>query len=600
VPEEEHASESSALTSVRALEPSRRRQRFVRFALLALDALAVGLLLIVVFSTRLLTLESIEVGGDAITVWEFARDLLQGAGFPDKFNHHTLRFGLVIPTLLTQWILGPGATTYFVGPLIASTLVHLLTYLIGRKLSGPLAGLLATVGLLLFEPMVRASSQILPETYGPLFVLAAIYSALEFTDAAHKWSRYLSLGIAAVSGVFAYGAKESYLYFLPTIALLIWRANSSRDPQPTEPLARGDEGLAKYAVRFLWSKFRGWGLVTPAVLGAALLGITVVEWIFLATVTETQNAGRLSVIVGSHSAQGAIDAYQVRDVADFFSLYTGAPDDWMIALIVGAVALLGVGAFAQDRRARHLALGFFIYFLLQTFVLRSFSPPIPWMEPHPRYLLAMAAPIALLVGIFTHDALRSVLSKGAQPTLTLGAPARLGSLCIAILLFSRLGADVLEKWEKEWGKQDAWHRTGLQGVQFTEAFNSGIPIVSDTPRGKPARAALSVFIDPASLFIDGKFSPRRFSRRLDGGAYVARAVGLSDVSRKRLDNAVRTRADGGQCAVVLRQRTRGMTASSKIAKTCVSLEEEFEQNPQAGRTHHKLPTNGSKTKRQGR
>jgi hypothetical protein len=212
----------------------------------------------------------------------------------------------------------------------------------------------------------------------------------------------------------------------------------------------------------------------------------------------------------------------------------------------------------------------------------------------------MAAPIALLVGIFVNDAWRSIWSKSGQPTLPLGAPARLVSLCIAIAVFARLGADVSEQWEKEWGKKDAWHRTERQGKELTEAFESGIPIVSNTPRGKPARAALSVYIDPASFFIDGKFSPKQFTRKLDGGAYVARAVGLSKIRRTHLDNAVRRRTDGRRCAVVLRQRLRGMTGGTSAPKSCVSLEEEFEKNPKAGRSYRKKPSKRSRTTRRRR
>src|SRR5690606_14934339 len=187
-----------------------RQERLRKALWIFLEVSVVVLCAGVAFLQRLLELEAIEVGGDALIVWEFARHLVMGGEFPETLNHHTSRFGLVIPTMLSQWVFGTQATTYYIGPLVAAVLLHILVYLIGRKLSGPVAGAASVVLLLMFEPMARASSQILPEAFGPMYAAWAVYFALVYTDAKTLWGRWLSLFATGIGLIFAYGAKEVF------------------------------------------------------------------------------------------------------------------------------------------------------------------------------------------------------------------------------------------------------------------------------------------------------------------------------------------------------------------------------------------------------
>src|SRR5690606_21284640 len=138
------------------------------------------------------------------------------------FNHHTSRFGIVAPVMLVQSIWGAQATSYYLAPLIASVVLHLCVYLIGRKLHGPVAGAIATVALLGFEPMIRPSSQVLPESFGPVFAMFAVYMALLATDKRSPRARMLALVLSAFGIFWAYAAKVVYLYYAPGIAFLVW------------------------------------------------------------------------------------------------------------------------------------------------------------------------------------------------------------------------------------------------------------------------------------------------------------------------------------------------------------------------------------------
>src|SRR5690606_29712415 len=89
------------------------------------EALLVAALGTLVFYWRLLGLEPIEIGGDALKVWDFARQLAHGAELPTDFNHHIARFGMVVPVLLAQLVFGSHAWVYYAAPLAASVVLHL-------------------------------------------------------------------------------------------------------------------------------------------------------------------------------------------------------------------------------------------------------------------------------------------------------------------------------------------------------------------------------------------------------------------------------------------------------------------------------------------
>src|SRR5690606_38329540 len=143
------------------------------------------------------------------------------------------------PTMLSQWVFGTQATTYYIGPLVAAVLLHILVYLIGRKLSGPVAGAASVVLLLMFEPMARASSQILPEAFGPMYAAWAVYFALVYTDAKTLWGRWLSLFATGIGLIFAYGAKEVFLFYAPGVALIVW-FGGAKGPLLAERFLSGD------------------------------------------------------------------------------------------------------------------------------------------------------------------------------------------------------------------------------------------------------------------------------------------------------------------------------------------------------------------------
>lgn len=557
---------------------SRPMSRFPHSIRIALEIAVVLACVGVVFFQRLINLENVEIGGDALTVWEFARNLVLGGEFPSRLNHHTTRFGLVLPSMLVQWLFGSQATAYYIGPIISSVLLHVWIYLIVRKLSGPVGGVASVFWLMHFDPMVRASSQILPESFGPMYAAFATYAALIFTDARTLRGRWVALTAAGVGLILAYGAKEAYLFFAPGIALLVWFGGARGPLLPQTWIDAPPPDSAASRWQKVLHSARTSRLVVPAVLTAVVLALVLVETVFLVGVADA--GSRFDVVQSSHGGGGARGP-RIKELRDFFALYTQAPPEWIQALTAALLAWLGVTAFARDRRSKLVGLTLLTFFCLQTFVVRKLDPLTPWFEPHPRYLLGMVGSIAMMIGIFVGDALRRVSRLGPSPS----QKEHLYSLGVALLLLLGVGRTIPEEFEAVWGKRGAWHKTESMAKDLTAAYTAGIPIVADTPGGKPAIAAASLLIDPGVLRNDeGKIITTKDILRSTRkkGRFVARAALVDGIGKSRLRNVVEQRARGRNCAVVLRQSVRFISGSARFGKHCMSLEDEFAQNPQAG------------------
>lgn len=317
----------------------------------------------------------------------------------------------------------------------------------------------------------------------------------------------------------------------------------------------------------------------PAALTIVVLLLVLVETLFLVGVADA--GSRLDVVSSSHGGAGK-HGPRIHSVGDFFALYTQAPAEWVQALTAGFFAWLGVTAFARDRRSKLVGLTLLVFFILQTFVVRRLSPLTPWFEPHPRYLLGMVGPIFMMIGIFVGDALSMVSGRFGS-----GARDRsLASLGVALLVFLGAGWSIPGDFERAGGKSRALKRTEEKARDLTAAYQAGIPIVSDTPLGKPAFAAAALLIDPQVLRLPGGgvVSSKTLLREIgQKGRFLARAALVPEIPKRRLQNAVEKRVASRRCAVVLRQSVRFMTGSAAFGRDCLSLEDEFAQDPEAGK-----------------
>jgi hypothetical protein len=194
----------------------------------------------------------------------------------------------------------------------------------------------------------------------------------------------------------------------------------------------------------------------------------------------------------------------------------------------------------------------------------------------------------MMFGIFAGDCLSAIGALRFAPS----PKSRWVSVVGALSLVLSAGISLPQDFETSWGKRDGWSRTKEKAADLTAAYEAGIPILADTPLGKPAMAAASLYINPEVLRDEhGKLVATRDILRSTSkkGRFVARAALLPGIRPARLRNLAEQRANGRRCAVILRQSVRFSTGSTRFGKNCESLEAELERDPNAGRSPTRRP-----------
>ena len=132
-------------------------------------------------------------------------------------DHHSSRWGVMIPTIMALKINGKNLISYYSLTLLFYAVLFSILVLYGRNDLEP--GLVLPFAVLLFyEPMFfRASSQIQPFVFGVLYLSLALWAISRYISS--KWFGYLVL--SSFFAFCAYGTKETYLFFFPGLFLLL-------------------------------------------------------------------------------------------------------------------------------------------------------------------------------------------------------------------------------------------------------------------------------------------------------------------------------------------------------------------------------------------
>ncbi len=538
-------------------------------ALLLEGALVLGLLA-VVLAWRALWLEPVEIGGDALKVWEFARQIATGGSLPHQFNHHTARFGLVLPAILSQLVWGSSATVYFAAPLAASVALHGAVYAVTRKISGIFGGALAVVLLLVFPDMVRTSSQILPELFGPTYTCLALLTALYYAEAKTRRAQHGWRGATGVLLFLAYGARISFLYYAPGVAFLVW--NASFHHAPSSGSGWLSERVAKLREHARWGKLvrqcerMRLGDVTLVTLLVVLpMGLETLFYL-----VWTKQSSQIGVINQTHVGSAKIAYHNARD---FFRLYTEAGLLWQSALVLGLFSALGLFATARDRRAHFVTLTLLVYFFLNTFVLRKLNPPIPWMRPLPRYLLAAAPFIAIVIGAFANEGFARAHERFEKWAPRLGRyfEPRAWGMAAAAALLVWSGAQVQRRWSEQWPKS-GMEVTRRHAQVISAAFAAGIPVITASPGAKPLRASGGLYIDPELMRVRGEVPKYEVYQGTAGKVrYYAKAALDKSARTPAVQDEIARRYAKRDCALILTQRNRFMSRIDATEPGCPPL-----------------------------
>ncbi len=172
------------------------------------EALLVALL---AFISACLVSTSIWENGDIELKW-WAVKAWADFQFPDfPPNHHNMRWAITIPAVLFVRLFGDGALQYLLLNHIVFALTTAGLYWLIRRLTTPLVALIA-LGLWLVNPTAYSlPSNLMPEVYSMFYPVAALLLARNAYATGSRWA----FGWAVAMMFFAYGAKETNIFFMP-------------------------------------------------------------------------------------------------------------------------------------------------------------------------------------------------------------------------------------------------------------------------------------------------------------------------------------------------------------------------------------------------
>jgi len=455
--------------------------------------IALALVLFALFF-RLATLMMIHTGVDERDYWFSAKALAFGLPYPE-LTHRTVRFSVILPVAAAQLALGEGPNVYYVLPVLNSLLQAALAFALGTKVRGRLAGILASLGMILFPYMIRSASQVRPEVFSMTYILAALWCFLAYLEGGGR--ARIALAGSALLLFAAYEAKVTNLFFLPGMAaVMLLRRKPFRD---------------------------------LLLLGGILLALFLAETGLYAAFTDYR-FGQLQVIARNHLEGN--EALKEMGFLDLFKRY--APP--YLQAYWQATFLLFAAAAAYCLRARGqgpqkaLAVVAFGFFLCITFAVTGLDPVVPAEPFINRYFSAVLGPVFIVLGSAAAD-LAWRLAPRLGKRLDGIRPAAFGALLAsaafaAAALFS---SGLLPEGAREYAHsflRPAEHPLSLNARYRAEAdaaLASGLPIVA-----VPGQAGSNALATCSSYYLSlGSLSGGRRPepRDLELGGVALRALG---------------------------------------------------------------------------
>jgi len=407
------------------------------------------------FAMLWIHLEPVEVAGDAFAKWDFVRMWFHANDFSEeKWDHHMARIGVLVPTYIAQWLFGRGHTTYYVPQLVFAVAQAPLVYVIGKRIGGRVAGILAALLLVYFDPMIRQGSQLLPEVFSATYALGALYLYVRATEA-HGRRRTAWLVASSVCFFFGYLAKETTLFFLPGLLLALWLERKS---------------------------FREVALFAGILLAGFLLES-------LGYTLFTRHAHRGDVIMGGH---GALSMPKVTFL-QLFDRFIQLDTPWLVAIHFFLASFVGMLVLSVGNAARGALAMVAAYLFLLTFLVKGIDPIQLWQRFLPRYFDPTSPFVQLVNGSFLALAGRVLYRRWAGPRVTAftARASRFGAVLV-VALCSLLGyaeyAEARPELEKHGLRVNTHHARLLE-----DTFVRNLPIIA-RERPKAIWGAFSVLL----------------------------------------------------------------------------------------------------------
>lgn len=414
-----------------------------------LDIGLVALVMGITLLSRWATLEPVELSGDPLDYWFFVKSWFYGGEF-GKLDHHDARFGIHIWLFLVQLFCGESAEMTYIAPLLVSALVSALTYVLARQLTSRAASLLAAFFVIEFDAFIRLSSQIRPEMFGAMYILATSIALVAYGRAKPE-RRLVPFVLASSFLMLGYLTRLDNLLFTPAFVLVLWTAHKSK------------RDVALFV-----------GVLVLGFLAETLLHVILA------------GGSRLTAEVprGSGAPLGQYGEVTQR-VTKFLE------DSGKLVFypcLASAPALIALTRGTKNAHAGQVvALLPLSFLVLLIFGVRSLDPVRPFVPMNSRYLDAAAPHVLIATATVMQQGLAALLPRAGR--LWNRRATGIGSLVLALALLAGHAAGAVRELAKMPPDRHPFREARRQFQLVSDAYARGLPITgaSDKPMGKGKR-----------------------------------------------------------------------------------------------------------------
>lgn len=438
-------------------------------------------------------LDGLDVGGDAVSKWQFVRQWSYANDFSAaKWDHHMTRFGVNGFTWLVQKLFSTNWRAYYIGPVFMATLQVPFVYALGRRFGGSLAGLLAVLGLTYLPALHTSLSQLLPDIFVGTYALIATYLLVRLVDAPKQARLPLLFGLGVVAFV-GYLAKETFFFFYPGLGLALLLARRS----------------VRDGAIFAGTLLLGLGLETA--------------WYR----SFTNYSSRLAIVRSVHFAGADDDEPASATASGFMKMFTVLDREWQFLLLVAAVGTVWLLLFNRSQKTQGRVV---VLVGSSHLLLLGFSTQF-WQRPLPRYMIPAAPFAAVCAGVAVAISVVGLaralkLLPGSLETLLRRAASFVPQQHVAsagVVVVAAIAGACTFRQQLVNPAFDGYAHGALMARLANRTYSRNLPIVQRGKRAKVLQAFYNVYLHDSQLARRGVLPDFAAAKRRDAaGSYIVK------------------------------------------------------------------------------